>query len=182
MGMGVDVDRIRIGVLGCSAIAAKAVIPAIIKNENFELKFVASRSPGKAGEYAARFHTAACSYDDLLASSEVDAVYVSLPVGLHALWGEKVIASGKHLLMEKVFTADYRSAKMIVDLAARQNLIAMEGLMYVYHPVHTMVDRLIAKGKIGEVRSVEAAFGFHFSRRGISGMILPWAVGPSWII
>jgi len=40
-----------------------------------------------------------------LADGSIDAVYVPLPPALHFEWGKKVLESGKHLLLEKPFTA-----------------------------------------------------------------------------
>ena len=76
---------IKIGVLGNSSIAKKSIIPAIKKSKNLDLCGVGSRG-GETGK----------SYKDIL-ESDVDAIYVSLPVGLHYKWGKKVLESGKHL-------------------------------------------------------------------------------------
>ncbi len=153
-------DKIRIGVLGCSAIAGRSVIPAILAHPGFELSLVASRSEEKGREFSERFGVRHCSYDDLLGGDLVDAVYVSLPVGLHFEWGMRVIESGKHLLMEKTFTHSLATAEKIISLARSGNRIAMEALMYVHHPLFGMVGKMVAGGEIGELRSIDAVFGF----------------------
>ncbi len=153
-------DKIRIGVLGCSAIAGRSVIPAIMAHPGFELSLVASRSEEKGREFSERFGVRHCSYDDLLGGDLVDAVYVSLPVGLHFEWGMRVIESGKHLLMEKTFTHSLSTAEQVISLARSKNRIAMEALMYVHHPLLEMVSKMVAGGEIGELRSIDAVFGF----------------------
>lgn len=154
---------IRIGVLGCSAIAEKSVIPAIIKSEKFELVGVASRSLDKAADYAEKFNTLCYNYRQLL-ESDVEAVYVSLPVGLHYHWGKEVLLANKHLLMEKTFTQTSIQAAELLKLSNANRLACMEALMYQYHPIQKQIKEL--SSNIGEIRSIEAHFGFpHFDNK-----------------
>lgn len=152
--------RIRLGVLGCSSIAERKVIPAILASDRFVLSATASRSPDKARRYAERFHCSASSYEDLLQRDDVDAVYVSLPVGLHHEWALKTLTHGKHLLLEKTFTRTYREAEEVIATAAARQLTAMEALAYVHHPLFRKVHSLVESGAIGRVRQIEAVFGF----------------------
>jgi len=139
---------IKIGVLGYSSIAKRSVIPAINECDDFVLDGIGSRDirNGK-------------SYEELL-GSDVDAIYVSLPVGLHYEWGKKVLKSGKHLLMEKTFTESYGQAKELFDIASVLNLSCMEALMYEFHPLQNQIDSLLPV--VGDIRCVEAHFGFPY--------------------
>jgi predicted dehydrogenase len=152
-----------IGVLGCSSIAKKAVIPAITECNGLILSGVASRTPEKAASFAKENNTEAFSYEELIASN-VDAIYVSLPVGLHYEWGKRVLDSGKHLLMEKTFTETYAQAQELFQLAQEKELCCMEALMYRYHPLQLQIKSLLRD--IGKVQRVEAHFGFpHFDNK-----------------
>jgi NDP-hexose-3-ketoreductase len=156
------IDKINIAVLGCSSIANRSVIPAILNAEKFELTHVASRSREKANEFANRSGCKACGYQDVLDNNEIDAVYVSLPVGLHYDWGIQVVQAGKHLIMEKTFTENIDKAQEIISIAGIRNVVSMEALAYVYHPVYKKVQAIIESGEIGELRHIEAFFGFPF--------------------
>lgn len=153
-------DRIRIGLLGCSTIAKRSVLPAITSNEQFKLIAVGARSREKADQFAHSFSCQAGSYDDILADPSIDAVYVSLPVGLHYEWGERVLSSGKHLLLEKTFTHSVSTARRLIDLAQKRQLVAMEALPYVFHPLFQRVRKIAESGQLGELRHIEAVFGF----------------------
>ena len=69
------------------------------------------------GNIGTRDKRSGYSYQDIL-ESDVDAIYVSLPVGLHYKWGKKVLESRKHLLMEKTFTETYKQAIELFNLAS----------------------------------------------------------------
>jgi len=152
--------KINIAVLGCSSIANKTVIPVIKSNEHFNLVKVGSRFEEKGKSFAEKFGCEFGSYENVLADPLIDAVYVSVPSGLHYEWGKKVIEARKHLLLEKPFTATYENAKEIIDLAEKNGVIAMEGLAYVFHPYFAKLKEIIDAGTIGKVRLVESAFGF----------------------
>lgn len=152
--------KIKIGVLGCSNIAQKSVIDAIKQCEAFELVYVASRDQEKGLAFAQRFGCRACSYMELIENKEVNAIYVSLPAALHYEWGLKVIRANKHLLLEKPFTDNIYKTKELIEQASQRGLIAMEGLMYLYHPLYKQVMGLIEDDAIGTVKHIEAYFGF----------------------
>ena len=153
---------LTIGLLGCSSIARKAILPALHSNNNFDLKYVASRSPEKGKSYAVEFNCDFCTYEDLLNNKNLDAVYVSLPNVLHYKFGKQVLKHNKHLLLDKPFTIWHKEAKELIEFAEKKRLVAMEGLMYVFHPTYKKVAELIEKGYIGEIKHIEATFGFPY--------------------
>ncbi len=133
-----------------------------MESKFFKLVSVGSRSREKAERFAQKFNCQATSYDGVIGDDSVDAVYVSLPSGLHYEWGLKVVNSGSHLLLEKPFADTFERASEIVDTARKKNVVAMESLTYVYHPLFAEVSRLLRDGEIGAIRHVEASFGFPF--------------------
>lgn len=126
-----------------------------------ELFAVASRSPGRAEEFAAEFGAARAygSYAELLADPEVDAVYVATPHSAHLRDGLAVIAAGTPLLMEKSFTATLAGARELAQAAAAANVFAMEAMWTRFQPAIVTARELIASGAIGQVRTVQADLG-----------------------
>lgn len=152
-------NPIKIGAIACSSIAGKAVLPAIVANSDFKLVSVGSRNLEKASQFAQIFSCQASSYEEILSNDGVDAVYVSLPTGMHVEWGERVLDSGKHLLMEKTFTRNLAEARSLVAKAEERGLVAMESLQYLHHPLYDKTMEVVRSGRIGEVLNVEAQFG-----------------------
>ena len=153
--------KIRIGVMGCAAIAKKSVIPAILAlPEQFELVAIASRTPDKAKEFAELFSCKAITGYDNLLEENIDAVYIPLPTGLHEEWINKALKAGKHVYAEKSIASSFASATTMVDHARMQNVALMEGYMFLYHTQHQKVKQLIAENAIGAIRNFSGAFGF----------------------
>ncbi|MEU0793268.1 Gfo/Idh/MocA family oxidoreductase [Amycolatopsis sp. NPDC005961] len=160
MPAGAAVSRaLRLGALGCSSIAARRTLPAAAAVGELALTAVAARSPEKAAEFAGRFHTAAMTYDELLDSGDVDAVYVSLPTSLHHEWTRKALLAGKHVLCEKPLTLNLEQAVDLAELATKQNLVLRENFTFIHHPQHTRVRDLLDAGRLGELRTFTASFG-----------------------
>ena len=154
-------EPLKFGIIGCSRIAKRSVIPAIQKSEYAELEIIGSRSTDKAKEFASEFNCDKFgSYDDVISDDSVDVGYISTPIGTHAEWCNKATAIGKHVYVEKSSTHDLKSAKEMIESAKKNNVRLMEGFMFRFHPQHQKVKELIKSGKIGEVKSFNGVFGF----------------------
>ena len=153
-------DKIRIGVLGCANIAVRSIIPELGRHPAFELAAVASRSPSKAEPIARAHGCRSLSYDELVSSSDVEAVYVPLPTGMHAEWVCKCLAAGKHVLCEKSLGCTLDEVLKMEELARQRRLALMENFQFRFHSQHAFVKGLLASGALGEVRCFRASFGF----------------------
>ncbi|MGH3850221.1 MAG: Gfo/Idh/MocA family protein, partial [Pseudonocardiaceae bacterium] len=149
----------RLGVLGCASIALRRILPTIAKVPSITLVAVASREREKA-EAAARLYNcqAMTGYATLLERDDMDAVYVPLPVALHAEWVEAALYANKHVLVEKPMTMSRARTAELLSLARVRNLVLMENVMFVHHSQHSTVRKLVDDGAIGEPRLFEASF------------------------
>jgi predicted dehydrogenase len=151
---------VRIGVLGASRIAPKAVVaPARVIPTAF-LSRVAARDPARARAFAHEHGFAGHEkdYASLVASPEVDLVYNALSVDQHAPWSTRALEAGKHVLCEKPLAMNAGEAKRMIDAAAANGRRCIEAFHHRYHPAHVAVDRLLRAGTIGRIVSVRALF------------------------
>ncbi|HEX8247445.1 MAG TPA: Gfo/Idh/MocA family oxidoreductase, partial [Pyrinomonadaceae bacterium] len=91
--------KVRWGVLGAAKIALDKVIPAMQQGEWSEITALASRDAEKAGRAARNLGIPKIygSYEELLADSEIEAIYNPLPNHLHVPWTIKAAEAGKHV-------------------------------------------------------------------------------------
>lgn len=160
--------KIRWGVLSTSNIGRVAVIPAIQQSTNGELVAVASRDPQKASAFTAKLGIPANfgSYEALLSSKDVDAVYVPLPNSLHREWTIKAAEAKKHVLCEKPLAMNAAECKDMDDAARRNQVKLMEAFMYRFHPQTQKVLDLVRSGAIGDLRLIHSAFTFRVTNPG----------------
>ena len=102
------------------------------------------------------------SFDGLLESSEVDAVYIPLPPALHFPWAKRALESGKHVLLEKPFATSLAQAEELVILSRERGLAVHENYMFAFHSPMDHLRNQIAAGVVGDVRMVRVDFGFPF--------------------
>jgi predicted dehydrogenase len=125
---------------------------------------VASRDATRAEAYAAEKGIARAhgSYEALLADPAVDAVYVSLPNGLHAEWAIRALEAGKHVLVEKPFSRWVADVERAFDVAERRGLVLSEAFMWRHHPQARRLVELL--DRVAPVKLVRATFSFPLDR------------------
>jgi len=125
------------------------------------LAAVGSRSRARAEAFAAEHgaERAHGSYRALIDDPDVDVVYIATPHPQHQAIALAAIAAGKHVLVEKAFTATLAGTQEVVDAARVAGVFAMEAMWTRFFPTIARVRELIADGAIGEVRSLQADLG-----------------------
>ena len=119
-------DSLRFGIIGCSRIAKRSVIPAILKSEFAELQMIGSRSVDRAKEFSSEFNCKNYgTYEDVISDESVDAVYISTPIGTHEEWAIKAANAGKHVHCEKSSTTSFESAKKMIE-NSKQNKVRID--------------------------------------------------------
>ena len=154
-------NPLKFGIIGCSRIARKSVIPAILKSEFAELEIIGSRTIEKSKEFSTEFNCKKNgTYDDVILDDSINAVYISTPIGTHAELAMKAASAGKHVYCEKSATDSFTSAKEMVECSKNNNVRIMEGFMFRFHTQHKKVKELINNNKIGDLDSFYGSFGF----------------------
>jgi predicted dehydrogenase/aryl-alcohol dehydrogenase-like predicted oxidoreductase len=152
------------GILATGTIA-RTFADALMRTDSGRLAAVASRTLDGAREFAAHYAdvTAHGDYQALLDDPTVHAVYIAAPHPAHAEWVLKAVRAGKAVLCEKPLGINHAEVMAMVDAAEQARVFLMEAFMYRCHPQTERLVALIRDGAIGEVRHLEARFGYHAS-------------------
>ena len=152
---------LNIGILGCANIA-RQFTAAVQHSPAVHVAAVASRNLDTAAAFAQslgieRHHG---SYEALLADAAIDVVYLPLPNSLHAEWAIKALRAGKQVLCEKPLALSRAEAESMFAAARANGVMLLEGFPYYFQPQTGDMLALLHGGAIGEVRGVQACFGF----------------------
>jgi predicted dehydrogenase len=155
---------LRWGVLGSGWIAER-YIGSLQRHTRQQVVAVGSRDGERAAAFAARHGIARShgSYDHLVADPDVDVVYVATPHTEHMAGARLALEAGKPVLVEKPLGINAEQAAEIAELAASQGLFCMEALWTLFLPKFDVVRQLLDAGALGEVRTVLADIGEHFT-------------------
>ena len=149
----------RWGFLGASRIGERALAPAIRAIDGHALHAVAARDPTRARAYAAScgFPVAFDSYADLVASPDIDCLYIALTNDAHRDWSVRALEAGKHVLCEKPLVMSATEARDIADAERRSGRRAMEAFCHIHHPQFARARAAYAQ-EIGQPRAIHATF------------------------
>jgi len=169
---------LRWGVLGTGAIARKFVEDIQSTGTGFVVA-CGSRATERSRSFATEFRLprAYGSYGELIRDQEVEAVYVATPHSCHHQDTLAALKNGKHVLCEKPIAINSIQSKEMFNLAETQGVVLMEGLWTLHLPTVLLARRWISEGSIGEVRSVDAEFGFPAPALSPSHRLLDPALG-----
>lgn len=109
------------------------------------------------------------SVEDLLADDSIDLVIINTPNYTHYEYAKKALNAGKHILVEKPFTATSAQAKEIFELA---NSLGKKALVYQnrrYDSGFNAVKNIIESGKLGKL--VEVHFRYDRYRNEIGAKL-----------
>jgi predicted dehydrogenase len=156
---------LRWGILGPGRIAPR-LVRGVSKTARAELVAVASRDAerGRTFAQAHRIDRSYQVYDDLLASPDIDVVYISLPNHLHAEWTIRAVEAGKHVLCEKPLALTVDEVDRVIAAADRAGRIVAEAFMYLHHPQVVRALELARGGDLGPLELVSGTFSFFLTQ------------------
>jgi predicted dehydrogenase len=161
--------NIRWGILGTANIARKNW-KAIQLSGNSTVTAVASRDLERSRKFIAECQAQAPmvsqpqafgSYEELLASDKIDAVYIPLPTGLRKEWVLRAAAAGKHVLCEKPCAVSVADLREMIDRCRQHRVQFMDGVMFMHSSRLPQLRELLDDGQsVGEVKRITSAFSF----------------------
>ncbi len=148
------------GIIGPGKIA-KAFAFGLNSVENCCAYGVAGRNAQRAKKFAQEnnIERSFDTIDELLASPDIDAIYVAVPHSLHKEFVCKALNHDKHVLCEKPMALSFEDVATIIRTARANKRIVLEGFMYRYHPQTAELLRLLRAGTIGRLCSMDISFG-----------------------
>ena len=147
----------KVGIIGAGWIAEK-MAQALAPLKDYCVYAIASRSLDKAEEFAGKWNIpkAYGSYEEMVKDEEIDLVYIATPHSHHYPYTMLAIEHGKHVLVEKAFTANAREAEILLKTAKEKGVFITEAIWTRYMPLSHKVREIMESGIIGEPRILTA--------------------------
>ena len=151
---------IRFGVLGTARVVPYGLLAPAKETQGVEVIGIASRIPQQAEKFAARhgIPRGFGSYEALLESGDIDAVYIALPPALHYDWVRRAIEAGKHVLCEKPLAANAQLAQELMLFARQHDRVLVEAMHVRYFDRLRRQRELVAGGEFGRLLRIESCF------------------------
>ena len=128
-----------------------------------ELTVVVGRDADRTARAARTLGAAEQSTDwsEVIGRADVDLVDICTPGDTHAAIAVAALEAGLHVLCEKPLANDVAEAERMAQAAGRaldRGVVSMCGFSYRRTPALALARRLVAEGRIGQVRHVRAQY------------------------
>ncbi len=162
--------KLRIGFLSTAGIGKKNW-KAIFHSGNCVVSAVASRDVKKSRKFIDECQRefafpetplAFGSYEELLASKNVDAIYIPLPTALRKKFVIQAAQNGKHVLCEKPCASNSAELEEMISACKKNRVQFLDGVMFMHSPRMEKIREVLDDNKnVGEIRRISSAFSFY---------------------
>lgn len=149
--------QLRLGVVGSGMIAG-VIAKAAAASESVVLAGVASRRVASARAFADEhgIHAVFGQWQDMVASQDIDAVYVATPTSVKEAIAIQAARAGKHLLVDKPFDG-FMSVRRMMEAASKNRVALMDATHFTHHPRTNQIRNELLH-TIGHPLAIRASF------------------------
>jgi predicted dehydrogenase len=174
--------KVRIGIVGCGAIAENLHIPAVLSHELATLSALVDTDLDRCRRLAAR-HDVRQIADRLEGvANSVDAVILATPPHTHRAIAEDALARGLHLLCEKPLANTVLDCEAMTAAARRAGRVLAATHMFRFYPVRRQLPDLVRQHGLGKIRKVVASEGKPYSWPTVTGYTVRREMVPGGVL
>ena len=141
---------VRVGAIGAGGFGLFA-LQQFLQSPGAQLVALAGTNPEAALAMQRRFGAPdPMEVGALLASPDVDLVYIATPPFLHFTQAREALLAGNHVICEKPLAMTVEEADELVSLAHAGDRLCVANLMQRYNPLFDSVRSLVASRALGE--------------------------------
>jgi predicted dehydrogenase len=108
----------------------------------------------------------------VLASKDVDAVYIPLPTGIRKEWVIRAAEAGKHVVCEKPCALNAADLQQMIAACRKNRVQFMDGVMFMHHPRMEQMRRAIDDhSAFGAIKRIMSVFSFRGGEDFVRGNI-----------
>ena len=158
--------KLGVALCGLGSLSTNQIAPALLKTRNCRLAGIVTGTPGKAAEWQKKYslpEKSIYNYQNMaqMASNpDIDIVYVVTPNALHMDHTLAAAAAGKHVFCEKPLEISVDRAQRMVDACKKAGKMLGVGYRLQFEPNHLECVRLAKEKVLGDVKIIDANFGF----------------------
>ena len=146
----------RVCVIGCGYWGAKHV-RVLSAMPEVTLVVAIDARPARTEPLRRMYPSALCATDLDEVIDMVDAAVIATPPRSHAPIARKLLAAGKHVLVEKPMTAAASDARELITMADEAGLVLATGHTFEYNAVVRHLRDLVSSGDLGKIYYIDTA-------------------------
>jgi predicted dehydrogenase len=158
--------KLGVALCGLGSLSTNQIAPALQKTRFCRLAGVVSGTPAKAAEWQKKFgfpEKNIYNYQtmqQMASNPDIDIVYVVTPNALHMEHTLAAAAAGKHVFCEKPLEISPERCQRMIDAVKKAGKMLGVGYRLQFEPNHLECIRLAKEKVLGDVKIIDANFGF----------------------
>lgn len=163
---GNDKQKLGYALVGLGRLSTNQIAPALQKTEHSELVGIVSGSKSKPAEWQDKYGIADKNvydyrnFDQIADNPDIDVIYIVLPNSMHEEFTIRAARAGKHVLCEKPMSVSSQECRNMIRACDEADVKLAVGYRCQFEPHHLECMRLAHEKKFGELRQIDAGFGF----------------------
>ncbi len=154
--------------VGLGHIAQTAVLPGMTRAKGSKVAALVSDDPIKLKALARRYRVNLTvgydEFDALLASGDIDAVYIALPNDLHYQYSVRALRAGIHVLVEKPMAVTELQCREMIDAARGGQALLMVAYRLHFERANLHAVALAQERKLGNLRFFHSTFSMQVTK------------------
>ncbi len=155
-------EKLKVGVIGCGAIAKYAHLPGYAQFDDVEIAALADINKKRLQEMAETFGVKESGlytdYLELLERDDIQAVSICTPNYLHAEMTIAAAEAGKHILCEKPMAMTVEEAVKMIEATEKAGVTLMMGFSHRFQNFNQLAKKLVDQGLIGDLFMIRVRF------------------------
>ena len=158
--------KLGFALVGLGSLSTSQIAPALKNTKHCRLAAIVTGTPAKAEKWKAQYSLPDKNIynyetmEKMADNPDIDVVYVVTPNALHAEHTIKAARAGKHVLCEKPMEVSSEKCQTMIDACKKAGRQLAIGYRSQFEPHHLECIRLAREKVFGELKSIEAGFGF----------------------
>jgi predicted dehydrogenase len=158
--------KLGVALVGLGSLSTNQIAPALQKTRNCRLAGIVTGTPEKAAKWQKQYGISPKStytYEtmhEMAKNKDIDIVYVVTPNALHLPHVQAAAAAGKHVFCEKPLEINTERAQGIIDACKKAGVMLGVGYRLQFEPNNQECVRLAREKVLGDVKVIDATFGF----------------------
>ena len=158
--------KLGVALCGLGSLSTNQIAPALQKTRNCRLAGIVTGTPSKAADWQKKYglpDNAIYNYQtmaQMASNPDIDIVYVVTPNALHMDHALAAAAAGKHVYCEKPLEITIERAQRLIDGVKKAGKMLGVGYRLQFEPNHLECVRLAKEKVLGDVKVIDANFGF----------------------
>ncbi|HET7809236.1 MAG TPA: Gfo/Idh/MocA family oxidoreductase [Steroidobacteraceae bacterium] len=158
--------KLGVALVGLGRLSTYQIAPALQKTRNCRLAAIVTGTPSKAAEWKAKYNIPDKniydykSMDRMKNNKDIDIVYVVTPNALHLEHALAAANAGKHVYCEKPMEISVDRCQQMIDGVKKAGKMLGVGYRCQFDPNHLECVRLAKEKVLGDVKAINANFGF----------------------